>query len=134
MVLKKRPKGTDFQNLMRFAYYTLKIKSSLLDALPQSSRLLQGELEALDENILRELGASINSVVDFDESDAENRVVVKPNVDPQLDEMKRTFAGLDDFLVSFISFYDFVISAVFPLVHNGCRSLPRRTSTMAFQT
>ena len=102
MVLKKRPKGIDFQNLMRFAYYTLKIKSSFYDHSNELPRitLLQDILQVLDENILRNLGASINSVVDFDESEAENRVVVKPNVDPELDDLKRTFAGLDDFLVS----------------------------------
>jgi DNA mismatch repair protein MSH5 len=101
MVLKKRPKGIDFQNLMRFAYYTLKIKASFHDHSNEVPKitLIQEVLQVLNEDVLRSLGASINSVVDFDESEAEDRVVVKPNVDPELDELKRTFAGLDDFLV-----------------------------------
>ncbi|CAG8587142.1 7126_t:CDS:10, partial [Dentiscutata heterogama] len=36
--------------------------------------------------------------IDFDESVKEGRIVVKPHVDEELDHMKRTYDGLDDFL------------------------------------
>ncbi|KAK3747589.1 hypothetical protein QZH41_015825 [Actinostola sp. cb2023] len=40
----------------------------------------------------------INKIVDFDESGEQNRFVVKPGVDPVLDEKKRTYNGLPDFM------------------------------------
>lgn len=36
--------------------------------------------------------------IDFEESKTENRVVIKPCIDTDLDEMKRVYYGLDDFL------------------------------------
>jgi DNA mismatch repair protein MSH5 len=36
--------------------------------------------------------------VDFEQSAAESRTVILPGVDEELDQMKRTFAGLDDLL------------------------------------
>eukprot|EP00058_Branchiostoma_floridae_P015897 XP_002601385.1 hypothetical protein BRAFLDRAFT_103449 [Branchiostoma floridae] len=36
--------------------------------------------------------------VDFEESTIHNRLVVKPHVDPELDEKKRTYNGLPDFM------------------------------------
>jgi DNA mismatch repair protein MSH5 len=38
------------------------------------------------------------SQVDFEQSAAESRTVILPGVDEELDQMKRTFAGLDDLL------------------------------------
>ncbi|KAJ3194069.1 MutS protein msh5 [Irineochytrium annulatum] len=55
--------------------------------------------ELLPPRELREVGSYINNVIDFDESIAENRFVVKPDVDGDLDEQKRTYEGLDDLLV-----------------------------------
>ncbi|XP_031553158.1 mutS protein homolog 5-like [Actinia tenebrosa] len=40
----------------------------------------------------------INKIVDFEESAEQNRFVVKPGVDPVLDEKKRTYNGLPDFM------------------------------------
>ncbi|CAG8445606.1 11405_t:CDS:10, partial [Scutellospora calospora] len=47
---------------------------------------------------LKDIGSYINDVIDFDESVKESRIVVKPHVDEELDHMKRTYDGLDDFL------------------------------------
>ena len=63
--------------------------------------LLSEMAEALDVAKLRQVGTRINQIVDFDESLLEGRVVVKPDVDEDLDEMKRICAGLDSLLVSF---------------------------------
>ena len=38
--------------------------------------------------------------MDFDQSANEGRFVVKPQIDEELDELKRTYHGLDDLLVS----------------------------------
>lgn len=40
----------------------------------------------------------INSIVDFDASTAEERFVVKSGIDAELDEMKRTYEGLEGLL------------------------------------
>ncbi|RHZ76807.1 hypothetical protein Glove_192g13 [Diversispora epigaea] len=47
---------------------------------------------------LKDIGSNINDVIDFDESVKENRIVIKPHIDEELDHMKRTYDGLDDFL------------------------------------
>ncbi|KAG0347719.1 MutS protein msh5 [Podila humilis] len=47
---------------------------------------------------LIDVATTINNIVDFDESVNEGRCVVKHNVDEQLDEMRRTYQGLDSFL------------------------------------
>jgi len=51
---------------------------------------------------LTEIARTINRIVDFDESSNEGRFVVKAGVDKHLDHLKRTFDGLDNFLVSFL--------------------------------
>lgn len=50
---------------------------------------------------LTNLAKVINRIVDFDECTTESRFVVKAGVDKQLDALKRTYLGLDDFLVPF---------------------------------
>nr|XP_006811330.1 PREDICTED: mutS protein homolog 5-like [Saccoglossus kowalevskii] len=47
---------------------------------------------------LHRIANLISKIVDFDESAVLNRFVVKPNVDQDLDEKKRTYNGLPDFM------------------------------------
>lgn len=47
---------------------------------------------------LHGIGSLISKIIDFDESTEQNRFVVKPRVDPTLDEKKRTYNGLPDFM------------------------------------
>ncbi|KAK2556631.1 MutS protein-like protein 5 [Acropora cervicornis] len=47
---------------------------------------------------LHGIGSLISKIIDFDESTEQNRFVVKPRVDPALDEKKRTYNGLPDFM------------------------------------
>ncbi|XP_013398574.1 mutS protein homolog 5 [Lingula anatina] len=49
---------------------------------------------------LHRIAILISKIVDFDESFAQNRFVVKPNVDPTLDEKKKTYNGLPDFMTT----------------------------------
>ena len=49
---------------------------------------------------LQEVGFLINNVIDFEQSAQEERLVVKEGVDDELDELKRKYCGLDDFLAS----------------------------------
>jgi len=61
--------------------------------------IIQKVLQSFDGSLMN-LAKVINRIVDFDESSNEGRFVVKAGVDNHLDGLKRTYAGLDDFLVS----------------------------------
>ena len=96
-MMKKKPRPNDWKVLMEFSFYGLKMRSHLLESELQSD-YLKRILEQLSPNDLRDVGTMINTYVDFDESESEDRFVVKANVDEELDEMKRAYAGLDDLL------------------------------------
>lgn len=49
-------------------------------------------------NTLREAGFLINNVIDFEQCAKEGKLVVKDDVDEELDGLKRKYAGLGDFL------------------------------------
>ncbi|GJJ76106.1 DNA mismatch repair protein MSH5 [Entomortierella parvispora] len=61
----------------------------------QSTESIHAKLSVKD---LKDIGAFINDVVDFDESVNEGRCVVKHNVDEELDRMRQNYHGLDSFL------------------------------------
>jgi DNA mismatch repair protein MSH5 len=52
-----------------------------------------------DGRCLAAIGEAINTTVDFEESKNIGKVVVLPNVDSDLDELKREYNGLDSWLV-----------------------------------
>ncbi|KAF4524171.1 hypothetical protein B566_EDAN010627 [Ephemera danica] len=73
--------------------------------------VLQQMLEAQEEEIvlfrqiadcltdeLYQVGQSINTFMDFDESEIQNRFVVKPGIDSELDRKKQRHAGLTELL------------------------------------
>ena len=47
---------------------------------------------------LREMGEMINETIDWEVSENERRVCVRQYIDPELDEFKRMFNGLDSLL------------------------------------
>ncbi|CAH1762843.1 6722_t:CDS:10 [Entrophospora sp. SA101] len=59
--------------------------------------LLQIE-ETFSITYFKTFGSLINDTIDFDGSVKENRIMIKPYIDEDLDEMKRVYDGLDDFL------------------------------------
>ncbi|KAJ1306187.1 hypothetical protein OPQ81_010896 [Rhizoctonia solani] len=61
---------------------------------PKSEKLLT----ALDEVDTEETGALVNMVIDWEESQNNQRVCVNPGIDEALDEKKRVYNGLDDLL------------------------------------
>ncbi|KAI9001871.1 muts domain V-domain-containing protein [Hyaloraphidium curvatum] len=99
--LRVQPTSADFQSLLKFAYYAIRIRSTLRE-LPRGTTIEAiAKFQALcDAASLREIGSLINEICDFDASAEEGRFVVKPGVDEELDEMKRTYEGLNDFLTS----------------------------------
>ncbi|KAI9139130.1 muts domain V-domain-containing protein [Paraphysoderma sedebokerense] len=96
-LLTEKMKISDWQGLLKFAYNAMKILNLSRDINGPAS-IMSKIREKFDVEILRNVGTFINDVIDFDESINENRMVVKPNIDPPLDDLKRTYAGLDSFL------------------------------------
>ncbi|KAJ3088950.1 MutS protein msh5 [Quaeritorhiza haematococci] len=90
---------TEWQALLRFCFYTLKIRSSIRDMTEMNLPIMKKIEEAFVVQELKDVGSFINNVIDFDQSIAEGRVSVKPFIDDELDELKRNYHGLDDLLV-----------------------------------
>ncbi|KAL1607764.1 hypothetical protein SLS60_002700 [Paraconiothyrium brasiliense] len=95
----KRTSSSLWMSIRRFAFHVLKIKETFQgilggDRLAVRTRLL----EKLDGYHLAQVGRKISDTVDFDKSAEELRTVILEGVDEELDNMKRTFAGLDDLL------------------------------------
>ncbi|KAJ3057389.1 MutS protein msh5 [Rhizophlyctis rosea] len=88
----------DWQALLKFAYYTLKMRSAIRDVGNADIHILEKIKETFNAQHLKDVGSYINNVVDFDQSANEGRFVVKPQIDEELDELKRTYHGLDDLL------------------------------------
>ncbi|KAI8819391.1 muts domain V-domain-containing protein [Fimicolochytrium jonesii] len=98
---KMKSKATipEWQMILKFAYYSLKVRGILREITTEAQlTLLQKMNEVCNVQELKSVGSLINNVVDFDASVNEARFVVKPHVDDELDEMKRTYHGLDDLL------------------------------------
>ncbi|CAG8489217.1 10316_t:CDS:10 [Ambispora gerdemannii] len=89
----------EWQSLLQFAYYCLKIRNLVRELNSSENIQIFNKIrETFVVTELKDIGSVINDVIDFDESANENRVVVKLHIDEELDEMKRTYNGLDDFL------------------------------------
>ncbi|XP_066516278.1 mutS protein homolog 5 isoform X2 [Hoplias malabaricus] len=89
-------KVCDWQNLYKTVYSAVGIRDTVR-SLPQNIQLFREiSKEFLDD--LLYIATLISKVVDFEDSIAENRFSIKPNVDPVIDEKKRRMMGLSDFL------------------------------------
>ncbi|XP_061676748.1 mutS protein homolog 5 isoform X3 [Syngnathoides biaculeatus] len=89
-------KVSDWQSLYKTVYSAVCIKDTVRH-LPQSIQLFRDISEGLSDD-LHHVASLISHVVDFESSVAENRFIIKPNVDPAIDEKKRQMAGLSHFL------------------------------------
>ncbi|KAJ3379294.1 MutS protein msh5 [Entophlyctis sp. JEL0112] len=115
--LRQRLSVQDWEALLKFLFYALKIRTASGNIANGSNiPIFHKILNTFDPQILQDVGASINNVVsghrtlkhltekfkvDFEESLASaTGIVVKQGVDETLDEMKHAFDGLDDLLSS----------------------------------
>lgn len=55
---------------------------------------------SFEESHLRDIAGWMDAIIDFDESCASGKLVVAPGFSEEIDEMKRCYSGLDDFLTS----------------------------------
>ncbi|XP_064626771.1 mutS protein homolog 5-like [Lineus longissimus] len=86
----------DWQALYKTAYNAVYI-GDIARAQPNGVAIFKKIADAFTED-LNKIASLINKIVDFEESAMQNRFVVKPNVDPELDQKKRTYNGLPDFM------------------------------------
>ncbi|KAF8332768.1 uncharacterized protein EI90DRAFT_2918244 [Cantharellus anzutake] len=61
----------------------------------EPSRQLTASVDVVN---LREMGALINETIDWEASENERRICVRQHIDPELDEFKRIYHGLDSLL------------------------------------
>lgn len=86
----------DWQALYKTVYHAIYI-GDLCRAQPQTVHIFRRISEAFKDDLHR-IANLINKIVDFEESKVVGRFVVKPNVDAELDDKKRTYNGLPDFM------------------------------------
>ncbi|XP_077432327.1 mutS protein homolog 5 isoform X3 [Vanacampus margaritifer] len=89
-------KVTDWQSLFKTVYNAVYIRDTVRH-LPQSIQLFRDISEGVPDDV-QHIASLISRVVDFENSVAENRFTIKPNIDPAIDGKKRQMAGLSDFL------------------------------------
>ncbi|KAK3616211.1 hypothetical protein LTR56_026103 [Elasticomyces elasticus] len=86
-------------SIRNFVFYTLGILDALVEL--QGSERLAIRIKVEDRFDRRQLGAVgtlITDVVDMEASKDQGRTVVRPGVDDELDEAKRTYDGIEDLL------------------------------------
>ncbi|XP_078316540.1 mutS protein homolog 5-like isoform X2 [Crassostrea virginica] len=86
----------DWQALYKTVYHAIYI-GDVCRIQPQTVHIFRRINEAFKDDLHR-IANLINKIVDFEESKLVGRFVVKPNVDAELDNKKRTYNGLPDFM------------------------------------
>lgn len=85
--------------LLEFSYHTIDIRDTLRELLgAENLPLVAKAVDVLDTRSLQNVGTSIHDTVDLDSSIDQNRTVVKPGVNEQLDETKTIYDGMDGLL------------------------------------
>lgn len=85
--------------IQRFAHNALNIQSTLAEM--QGSAVVEMAtkvLRTIQTGSLHHVGELITRVVDFEQSRERRRTAVKHGVDPNLDELKRSYHGMEHFL------------------------------------
>lgn len=94
---------SDWKTLFSSSKSFVMVLETLKAAVRQDSRLMDSNLvnaaTEINEDHLRDTVSWIEAVVDFEEGTIQGRMVVAPGFSAEIDEQKRTYSGLDDFLV-----------------------------------
>ncbi|KAF7860638.1 hypothetical protein EAF04_008157 [Stromatinia cepivora] len=85
-------------SILSFSFHSLKILEALR-GLAGDKTVIAGKLlnEARPNDFLG-IGQIITETIDFERSAEQHRITVRQGVDPELDEMKRTYDGIESFL------------------------------------
>ncbi|KAG9727287.1 hypothetical protein KCU73_g12671, partial [Aureobasidium melanogenum] len=99
-VSKRGPPNFIWSGIRLFAYHALQIKDCFQEVIGVERLAIRNKvLEQFHGAQLAEVGKSITEVIDFELSRDEGRNVVRQGVDHDLDELKRTYEGLESLLI-----------------------------------
>ncbi|EXJ88115.1 hypothetical protein A1O1_05043 [Capronia coronata CBS 617.96] len=88
-------------SLLDFCYHTIEIADTLQEVLGADRLpLCIVAADALDRYSLQRLGRMVYEMVDLDASTDQQRTVIKPGVNEQLDEIKNLYDGMDSLLTT----------------------------------
>ncbi|KAF6234396.1 hypothetical protein HO173_007429 [Letharia columbiana] len=88
-----------WSSLRSFAFHTLQIRDALAEVNGMESLKIGTKiLQKLDPHGLARIGRNVSGIVDFVASADMHRTVVKSGVSAELDNMKRTYDGIEDLL------------------------------------
>jgi DNA mismatch repair protein MSH5 len=101
--VKEQQRGYDgpvplWSTLISFCYYGIRLIETMLEMDGMDGILVWHKIARFDVGVLRSVGKSASDCVDVDQSRLVMRAAVRQNVDPQLDELKRFYGGLDTLL------------------------------------
>ncbi|EMD01095.1 hypothetical protein BAUCODRAFT_62522 [Baudoinia panamericana UAMH 10762] len=86
-------------SIRHFSFYTLQVLDALVELQGSQRLAIRVRIEEMfDRRQLAILGKMINDVIDIEASREQNRTVVRPGIDADLDEAKRTYDGIEDLL------------------------------------
>ncbi|CAE6476796.1 unnamed protein product [Rhizoctonia solani] len=95
-----RGRLSEWRGIAKFAYHVNLLKDIVRELNNCESILAINQLlKALDQVDTEETGALVNMVIDWEESQNNQRVCINPGIDGALDEKKRIYNGLDDLLI-----------------------------------
>ncbi|KAI7898974.1 muts domain V-domain-containing protein [Cokeromyces recurvatus] len=90
----------DWQSILKFAYYTICIFGILNQLTCYDLPIIQKAKEAISMmEVMKELGSSIDCIIDFEASKEEARIIVKAGIDHELDLLREKYNKLDDYLL-----------------------------------
>lgn len=96
---KKKNRSTStrtWNSLLHFVYNTIKIRNYMADMLgTQDIDVFRKTADAFEIVHLQNIGKMIYDTVDFEESQYQGRICVKPGVDSDLDSIKDTYNSFD---------------------------------------
>ncbi|KAF2639892.1 hypothetical protein P280DRAFT_402438 [Massarina eburnea CBS 473.64] len=96
----KGPSSNIWSALQRFSFNALAIRDAVRMLLGgEKLSMVMKIMERFGGQPLANAGVKIHATVDFEASAEESRTVIVEGVDAELDEMKRTWNGLDDMLL-----------------------------------
>ncbi|CAE6458314.1 unnamed protein product, partial [Rhizoctonia solani] len=102
MALLRTGRGrlSEWRGVAKFAYHVNLLKDTVRELSNRENiQAIDQLLMALDEVDTEETSALVNMVIDWEESQNNQRVCVNPGIDEALDEKKRIYNGLDDLLI-----------------------------------
>lgn len=90
---------TIWSSLREFAYSALEIRDALQHVVSADAlTIFPKVLDEFDAQHIALVGRDINEIIDFEQSGLVGRAVVRAGLDQELDNLKRTYDGLEDLL------------------------------------